>query len=86
MSVNWSRWVGVVTASTLAVEVPMTRHTSSLSLSSAKVCSGLDGANTFTGHAPFFSRRSMMLGVVGYTRNVLVPVLSLFEIPRFARL
>src|SRR5207249_1825819 len=81
-----SRWLAVVTASTLAVVVPRMRHTSSLFLSSANVCNGLDGANGFVGYTPLTGRRSTKLGVVGYTRKVLVPVLSLFDIPRFARL
>src|SRR2546429_8471863 len=62
------------------------RHTSSAFLSSANVWSGLDGANGLTGYTPFAGRRSRKLGVVGYTRYVLVPVLSLLEIPRFVRL
>src|SRR2546428_10115671 len=78
--------VGVVTASTFALEVARIRHTSSPSLSSANVCSGLDGANGFLGYTPLTARRSTKLGVVGQTRYVLVPVLSLFEMPRFARL
>src|SRR6185437_5246718 len=62
------------------------RHTSSAFVRSAKVCNGFDGANGFTGYTPFTGLKSTKLGVVGNARYGLVPVLSLFEIPRFERL
>ena len=86
VTVNRTCCVDVVTASTFMVEVPRMRQRSSLFLSSANVCNGFDVENTFAGYTPFTARKSMKLGVDGNTRNGLVPVLSLFEIPRCARL
>src|SRR6266853_3340827 len=86
VSVKSSCWAPVSSACHFAVEVASMRHTSSLFFSSAKVCSGFDGANGLLGYTPPTARRSTKLGVVGYTRYVLVLVLSLFEMPRFDRL
>src|SRR5436309_12214592 len=69
----------------------MSRQTSSLFLRNANVCSGLLGEKGLNGYDDAsvsgpVGRRSTKLGVNGNTRYVDVPVLSLFEIPRWARL
>ncbi len=85
------RWRSVVMASNVSRLVPRMRQRSSSFLRSAKVCSGLLGENRFTGYEEAsvsgpFGWRLMKFGVKGNTRYGLVPVLSLFEMPRAALL
>src|SRR6185437_12681471 len=78
-----------------SVVVPSSRHTSSSFFRNWYVCSGLLRSNGLRGKSEGIresvglsavGRRSTKLGVVGNTRNGLVPELSLLVSPRLERL